>query len=251
MPSFCVAALVKDEASNYLPSALEAWSDFADKIVILNDNSSDSTGDLCRSAGAFVVDWEGPKAWGSETRPRQKLWEMAVGSGTDWIFVLDADMVPTKDPKDLLFGGVDGILFHLYDLWRDDFYRSDNYWKGHLVPRLWLVRNPRTTKGQNWGDRNIHSGHFPLNLRLERIVTAPRDYSLLNYAYLSPSDRVKKKQQYMTQGHHLTTHEWLHACSIDDPDPTLLPMDVDARWPLSKSSSVPQSEPNPESLSIT
>jgi len=228
--------MVRNEAANYLKSALEAWSEFADRIVVLDDHSTDSTGDLCRSAGAFVVDWSGSKAWGRETPARRALWEAAVQSGTDFIMVLDADMVPARSPKDLLVGGVDGVLFHLYDLWGDGLFRSDYYWRAHTVPRLWLVRNPRTTDGHVWSGRKIHSGHFPSNLRLDRAITAPRDYSLLHYAYALPDDRHKKKTQYLGQGHILTTHEWLHASSIDDPDPNLLPLDVDITWPLRKSS---------------
>lgn len=229
--------MVKNEAQNYLPSALEAWNEFADRIVVLDDHSTDATPDICRDAGAFVVSWSGPQAWGNETPPRKALWEAAVQSGSDFIMILDADMVPARDPRDLLLGGVDGVLFYLYDLWGDERYRSDHYWRGHTVPRLWLVRNPKSTRHDQWSGRNLHSGHFPAGLRLEKVLSAPRDFSLLHYAYALPEDRVKKKQQYLGQGHLLTTHEWLHASSIDDPKPNLLKLDIAVTWPLHKSRS--------------
>ena len=235
MPSLTVACLAKNEATSYLPSALAAWNQFADTIVVLDDHSTDDTAELCRSAGAFVVDWDGSAAWGQETPPRKALWEAAVQSGSDFIMVLDADMVPAKDPKELLIGGIDGVSFLLFDLWGEDVYRSDHYWRGHTVPRLWLVRNPHHNRGHVWSGRHIHSGHFPQNLQLERIVGAPREYSLLHYAYSRADDRRNKKKQYLSQGKFLTLHEWMHALSIETPDPDLLPLDVDVSWPLSKS----------------
>lgn len=236
MPSLCVAAMVKDEADNYLPSALDAWGQFADRIVVLNDNSTDTTADICKDAGAFVVDWEGQPAWGRETPPREALWKVAIQSGTDFIMVLDADMVPARDPKDLLIGGIDGVLFYLYDLWSGTHYRSDHYWRGHTVPRLWCVRNPQQSQGQRWSGRNLHSGHFPSNLRMDRVLTAPKDYSLLHYAYALPEDRTRKKVQYLSNGKYLTRHEWLHASSIDELEPNLLPLDIAVTWNLQKSS---------------
>ena len=234
--TICVAAMVKDEASNYLPSALDAWREFSDHIIVLDDQSTDGTADLCREAGCYVLSWTGSPAWGHETPPRRHLWEAAVQSGHDWIFVLDADMVPAKDPRELLLGGIDGVGFTLFDLWDDHSYRSDFYWRGHEVSRLWLVRNPRTTGNQTWTGRGIHSGHLPQNLRLERILQAPREYSLLHYAYATADDREKKIKQYMARGHQLTLHEWAHAASITSEEPSLLPLDIDISWPLTKSS---------------
>ena len=245
MSTITVASMVKNEANNYLESCLSAWSDFADEILILDDNSTDSTADLCRSAGATVVPWKGMAAWGCETQPRKTLWQKAVETGTDFIFVLDADMVPARDPRDLLIGGTDGVAFTLFDLWGEDCFRSDYLWQGHEVPRLWIVRNNQKNRSLSWSGRHIHSGHFPTNLKLDRVVIAPRDYSLLHYAYVTSEDRTKKKKQYLSKGHLLTTHEWIHATSIDDPEPNTLPLDIAIRWPLRKSKSDPQSDNSP------
>jgi glycosyltransferase involved in cell wall biosynthesis len=239
--------MVRNEADRYLPSALKAWSEFADKIVALDDGSTDNTVELLHQYAATVHHWDGKRAWGHETAARKFLWEKAVEAHTDFIFVQDADMVPAKDPKDLLVGGIDGVLFCLYDLWSPTDFRSDHYWRAHTVPRLWLVRRPQGGVLDNWSGRGIHSGHFSRNLQIERAITAPKDYSLLHYSYVDPEDRIKKCKQYMEQFDQLTTHEWAHASSITDPEPRLLPLDVDITWPLRKFSVDPPSDKIPQS----
>ena len=71
MSSICVAAMVKDEANSYFPSALAAWKQFSDHIIVLNDGSTDETESLCLSAGCHVINWDGSAAWGKETPPRK------------------------------------------------------------------------------------------------------------------------------------------------------------------------------------
>jgi len=170
-------------------------------------------------------------------RPRQKLWKTAMQSGHDWVFILDADMVPAKPVKELLENGADGIAFRLYDLWSPTRYREDRFWQAHRVPRVWAFRNRGSEAGESWTARGIHCGHSPQNLRLQRTVFAPRDYSLLHYGYADSVDRERKYKQYMSQGHQLTLNEWLHAQSIVDDFPNTLPLDVDITWPLRKESS--------------
>ena len=237
--SLVIASMVRNEAGGYLTSALDAWTDFADEIVVLDDNSTDGTREILDSRGVRVLTRLEEPAWGAESPARQQLWKAAVESGCGWILVLDADMVPAKDPKILTQGGHDAVLFLLYDLWLADppHYRADRHWQAHNVPRMWLVRNPTKDVGFEWNQRGIHCGHFPRNLPVERRILAPRDFSLLHYGYADPKDRERKYQRYMEQAHQLTLHEKIHADTIVDPYPRLKPLDVDIRWPLVKSES--------------
>lgn len=231
-----VASMVRNEAKRYLPSALDAWGSFADEIVLLDDNSNDETRELAESRGICYFRWDGLPAWGNEVKPRKRLWQLATESRCDHILVLDADMVPAKNPKELIFNGVDGVAFTLFDLWQCDppLYRSDGMWRGHEVPRLWLVRNPRDSSG-SWSERGIHCGHFPY-LKLDRVVRAPREYALLHYGYATPDDRKEKSLRYHAEGGQLTMSEWTHAASILDADPNLLPLDIEVTWPLRRES---------------
>lgn len=234
-PSLVVALMVRNEADRYLRSALSAWSDFADEIVALDDGSTDATPDLLAEFGCDVIRWTGDRAWGAEASPRAALWNAAVETGADYIMALDADMVPMRSPKPLLAGGVDGVLFGLFDLWSLDplTYRDDHHWQGHRHPRLWLTRRGEKVDGP-WTDRGLHVGHFPPSLKLERVLWAPIEYAILHYGYADPEDRQVKAQQYLDKQDVLMSHEIAHALSITDPEPRTMPLTHPIKWPLTR-----------------
>lgn len=242
-PTLTVAAMVRNEADRFLRSALVAWNSFADDIVILDDGSTDDTAQICKDAGAYVVDAEMDEvAWGREALTRAKLFNLAIDRGTDYIFFLDADMVPARDPRRLMDTDADAVAFVLYDLWAKEdsrlYFRNDNFWQGHLSPRVWMIRRPEIPeKGWSWNDRGIHCGHLPLNLRSSRIASAPLDYGLLHYAYLTPALRAEKASQYLSVRSQLTSHEAAHAASIEDPHPQVSPLAFTPEYELNENPS--------------
>lgn len=221
MESIAVALLTRNEAGRYLPSALAAWSEWADAVAVL-DNGTDHTLDLVESAfpDAYHYERYDEAAWGDEAPARARLWEMALEAGTDWIIVLDADMVPARDPTDLLHSDYDSIGFNLYDLWQEDplAYRVDGLWKAHENWRVWAVRAAEEpAEGWKWSERGIHTGHFPWNVSLGRTLYAPCDYGLLHYAYARPEDRERKYLAYADTANQMSEREIRHAESILQP----------------------------------
>lgn len=220
-----VAALARNEADRFWRSALEAWSQFADRVLVQDDGSEDETVDIALSARAAVLSSPDPHEgmWGKEAPMRAQLWQKAweFTRPGDYILVLDADMVPARDPRPLLASEPDAVAFNLYDLWTPDAYRIDGYWQGHNNWRTWCVRRPETpAEGWVWPSRGIHCGHFPSNLKPGRVVSAPRDFGLLHYAYSSPELRRLKHEAYMSVAGQLSDFERAHAASILS-EPTL------------------------------
>ena len=224
--SVCVASLVRNEGSRWLPSLLPAWQTFANEIVVLDDGSTDNTVELCKSFGCNVIQRSSAPAWGAETHARQELWQYAAATGCDWLFFLDADMVPANNPR-LLFEApnADCIAFRLYDLWAEDnrhlFYREDRFWRAHEVPRVWAVKTPDGSFEPQWSTRGVHCGHLPYNLPGRKVLVAPYQQSILHYGYLRPADRNAKARQYATVAEQLTAAEAEHAASILDTAPAL------------------------------
>jgi len=238
--SLVVACLARNEADRFWRSALEAWSAFADRIVVLDDDSDDNrqvyiAEEVCGDKLFYFFRNARSTAWGQESPARAKLWELAeeLSEPGDYIFVLDADMTPARDPRPLLQAEPAAVAFPLYDLWdtrvaKRPWYRSDYFWQGHRHPRIWLVRRPDQSPegGWSWNERGIHCGHLPSNLAYDpaRVVVAPREYALLHYAYSSPALRQAKAARYEAVADKLTDFERAHARSILDPDPPIFPL---------------------------
>jgi glycosyltransferase involved in cell wall biosynthesis len=234
-PRLIVAALVRNEADRFWRSALNAWATFADDIVVLDDGSTDDTVLCAEQWSGFVFDRSTDAAWGNEAPARAELWERAcqIARVGDYIFILDADMVPARDPRPLLAAEPDAIAFPLYDLWSPNEYRCDGFWQGHTAPRTWCFRVPPVpADGWQWNARGVHCGHAPTNLSFGRVVYAPTDFSLLHYAYSSPALRTAKHAQYLSIADQLSPFERAHAESILDPDPLLSPLSFTPQYTL-------------------
>jgi hypothetical protein len=229
--------MARNEADRYLPSALTAWGLFASAVVVYDDGSTDGTAELAEAAGAAVVraPRDAAPGWGEEWRKRSALWDAAVAQGTEWIFVLDADMVPASDPSVLWTAPVDAIAWRLFDMWSPHQYREDGLWQAHHHPRVWAVR-PEAVIGQpEWNQRSVHCGHFPSNLHANGLVLAPPEMSILHYGYADARDRAQKLTQYESVARELTAPELVHALSIG-AEARCLALPIQARWPLLRAS---------------
>jgi glycosyltransferase involved in cell wall biosynthesis len=243
MSQLVVASLIRNEGDRYLRSALRAWSDFADRIVILDDNSTDKTVEVARSfEKAVVLERYGANEamWGRESAARRELWDAALENSEpgDAIFWLDADMVPMRDPREYLDDRIDSYLFTLYDLWGEDdygrlLYRDDAYWRAHFAPRVWMIRRPHELKVE-WNLRGVHCGHLPANWRVERPFYVPPSHGLLHYGYFDPADRHEKYAQYAKVKAQLSPFEWEHAATIVDDCPRVKPLFDETNWRLDK-----------------
>lgn len=220
------ATIVRNEAGKFLPEALSIWGEFSSRILVLDNDSEDNTREVAEAAGAEVLHAPG-RMWGNESHFRKLLFDEARARTPEdgWIFILDADMVPTRDPTPLFETAAAGLAFPLYDVWyvySDGFvtYREDNFWQGHTHPRLWAVKNsPEFFVNPEWPPRGIHCGHFPINTALPSVLYAPADYGLLHFAYSTPELRVEKYKQYAETASLLSPIEKAHVASILEPNP--------------------------------
>ena len=113
-------------------------------------------------------------------------------------------------------------------------YREDRYWQAHNNARIWAIRKPSADFTAVWNPSGLHCGHLPQNLNPIRVLTAPKKYALLHYAYASVPDRMLKHPAYMQQREILSDFQIAHAETIIDPEPELFPLPFEPRWQISK-----------------
>jgi hypothetical protein len=234
LPKLVIAALVKNESQKFWRSALRSWSKQSDRIVVLDDSSTDDTAMMAVDAGAAVYYREGTAAWGNEAPARQQLFDIAIAETDpgDFIAVLDADMVFARDPRELCFeGNATEWSFPLFDLWSPTHYRSDSFWYGHTAPRIWLIKRPNP-QDWAWPARGIHTGHLPSNYKIGKLGIAPADYGILHYGWSDQSLRDAKVKQYMSVGNQLTPNERKHVMSVQDPNPATFPLPFKPKFTL-------------------
>lgn len=238
-----VLTLVRNEGSRWLPSLLTEWQSYADEIIALDDASDDNTADVLSAAGATVHRRDdAERAWGNEHNARAELYRLGVASDADWLLWLDADMGFSTSPRGLIEGahdaGIDAIAFRLYDLWHKDsrclWYREDEFWRAHHVPRVWCVRRSACRATASFNERGLHCGHLPqAGLAIRRTLTAPREIALMHYGYVHPRDRRLKYEAYMANNAALSTAEYEHARSIIYDLPRLMPLDIPHDYDIS------------------
>jgi glycosyltransferase involved in cell wall biosynthesis len=71
--SVVIATIVKNEADRFLPKALECWTAVADRIVVVDNDSTDDTGGLLLLAGVEYYLLDTPMD-GHEHMARSFLW---------------------------------------------------------------------------------------------------------------------------------------------------------------------------------
>ena len=205
-----VASIVKD-AGWFLERTVPVWCAFADRIVALDNGSSDNSAEILADHGAEVRDWPEPMQ-GAEWKARAALFEWVMASD-GWALWLDADQILGSDPRPHL--KTPAVGFRVFDMWSETEYRDDRWWRGHHKPWWWGLHAP-SWQGftPKWRERGWHSGHVPPNVGGTAHVM-PVECSVLHYAYASPDLRAKKAKLYADLDPHLTIGERSHAKTIE------------------------------------
>jgi glycosyltransferase involved in cell wall biosynthesis len=219
----CTAALlVKDEADRYLRECLESLTPLCDTILVLDDNSTDSSVAVAEGYGAKVRHRTGAAMWGQEAPARAELWDWgAKEAGDGWLLIADADQILYADPatwKEMLTSWEASAWgIPLYDCWDStDTFRSDGDWIGYQTARPWLFRPACQNDTPVWNDRALHTGHAPQNFPY-RLAHAPEGVYWKHYGWLKAADRHAKYQRYMAHAQDLSPFERRHLESVNDP----------------------------------
>ncbi|MDJ0972972.1 MAG: glycosyltransferase family 2 protein [Planctomycetota bacterium] len=185
--SACIIA--KDEADRIGP-CLESVA-FCDEIVVLDSGSTDGTPDLCRDAGARVIETDWPGWVAQKNR--------AVEAAThDWILSLDADERVDPPLRAAIEALRDGALGQAdspraYDMTRRVFYLGRWIQHGGWYPE-WRTRLFHRAHAR-WGGIDPHD-RVETDARVARI----RQGNLEHFTYRSIDDHLRQMNRFTAVG---------------------------------------------------
>ena len=206
------AMLVRNEAGpdRYLAIALTRALQLCDRVIVLDDGSTDDSAALAASVDPerVIVHERGSSEgwWGrEETTARSELWELASReAGPDgWILVIDADMVLDGITSSDLHALCKSTVYNswampLWDCWGSAMqHRIDGYWQAWCTPRVWLAKaQPTEDFIPEWSSKTIHSGHLPHSYPV-RAGIIPGLVAWRHLAYIWKNHRIAKHAQYL------------------------------------------------------
>lgn len=200
--------IVRNEEGRWLEKALEQMKAICDRVVVIDDNSTDYTYEICLDflREIDVLYRNAERKWhNKEYELRQQLWDIttAKASEGDIIVCFDADeLITEKDitqfKKELEWlkssEEADGIGYRLYDMWSNSHYRDDQYWRAHKG--IWnFVIKYKPERFEGFKETGLHCGRFPqvktpLNLAMSGVKVKHMGWS-------REEDRKKKYERYM------------------------------------------------------
>lgn len=193
--------LVHNEADRYLERVLKHAALYIDEAVILDDASEDNTVEICKTvlSGIPLTIVSNPEpGFNNEIKLRKQLWDMAISTKPDWILILDADEIFEEKTVDIIRElakdqEVYNYSFRLYDMWNENSYREDTYWRAHTIFRPFMVRYVPNIEFI-WKETPQHCGRFPTNIY--QLPGAISQLRLKHLGWMCEEDRLNKYNRY-------------------------------------------------------
>jgi len=184
--------IVRNEENRYLDPVIPKILDVVDKLIIIDDASTDNTVAICRGFKKTVVRESKERRWlTDESSLRGELWEYVREQKPDWVLSLDADEVLDANSFnwDKVFKSErDWLAVHFYEMWNDRQYRTDGFWSTTITPIFRFQDCPFGWK------HKFHCPRFPQSMSknggfLEGI-------RVQHLAYLKDEDKKNKSEFY-------------------------------------------------------
>jgi Glycosyl transferase family 2 len=221
--------IVKNELGRYLPECVGHLRDFCDLVVVLDDGSTDRTGEWLddNTDERMVVRHLDPADGffaGHEGRKRQDLLNLTLNQLPDWVLCIDADEFVTDGPaiRNYANGPRQVGTLEMEEVWKCDQsglqLRMDGGWRPHPVPCFWNARlSGMRGRPLRIANRALSCGREPETVRRLFHRSRPTGASILHFGWTRESERPVRYERYVTaDGGRF--HASAHLQSIMRPD---------------------------------
>lgn len=251
-PTIIGALRVRNE-SRWIRQVIRSIAPVCNRILVLDDNSDDDTGDICRSEGCAVfkgaVPWvdNGAGLISDETAGKQYLLDRIcdgiaaedqhyLNGNPDspyWVLAVDGDEELVSQDAAIIrasvaIPGVHAWSLHIQYLWNNSGqWRTDGVYGDFRRPSLFRLMNRAFTyKKTPWGNgANFHCSSIPQELIGH---SKPCTARLLHWGYLDRADRLRKYAWYNRVDPNNQAEDcYRHMVQGDIPE---IPPDARLRW---------------------
>ena len=202
--------IVKNELGRYLPECIGALREFCDLLVVLDDGSTDRTGEWLddNTDEMMVVQHLDPEDGffaGHEGRKRQALLDLTLNQLPDWVLAIDADEFVSEPTlvRNYLAGSRQVGTLEMEEVWRvetDGLYlRMDGGWRPHSVPCLWHAKlSGYRGRRLQIANRALACGREPEAVRRLYGRSRPTGSSIMHFGWARESERQGRYDRYVT-----------------------------------------------------
>jgi glycosyltransferase involved in cell wall biosynthesis len=194
---------VKNEA-RWIAEVLDALKPCCERLFVMNNHSTDNTGDIARECGATVYDspLTGPLNEAAEKDWLLRKVEAECPSGTS-ILCVDGDEVLEPSGPDKVRAlaqsyNADAYQFRILYLWDDrEHVRTDGVYGKFYRPSMFRLR-PGLSFKRTGAHANFHCSSVPAQyIAPGRCATS--DVALLHLGYMDREDRIRKWKWYCSK----------------------------------------------------
>ena len=199
-PKITAIYRVKNEA-RFIEQSIKSITDFCSEIIVLDDNSTDKTAEICSSFDK-VSDIIKPRGTDlDEVRDRNYLFKTARKNNPDFILSIDGDEIFMPNSSELLFEEISTIYsnsyifdFQFLTLWDNvNTIRTDgifgNYWQKRLLRMKNQPDSLLLVENDNPG--NLHCGSIPPD---SKGFGSPAKSSVKIFHLASLDEEVRKRK---------------------------------------------------------
>ncbi|NIK76715.1 hypothetical protein FHS15_001840 [Paenibacillus castaneae] len=200
-PKLTLSMIVKNEGDRYLRDVLQHHREYIDHAVIIDDGSTDHTGEIVHEylAGIPLTYIKNDESkFHNEVQLRMQQWEETIRTRPQWILNMDADeyfedKFNSELPQLLQDQTAYVYLFRLYDFWSEDQYREDSFWNAHSVYRPFLLKYAEGYPYE-WKQTPQHCGRFPQNIY--SVTPKTSSMRVKHFGWAREKDRIHKYERY-------------------------------------------------------